>query len=416
MNLLFDFLTVHVKSGAGEYQRRVFYEMMNYIQLHNKEIKVYALYDSSIGIAYDDLKEEPLRHQYDITFLDCKERHIDELVKDYQIDRFFIACAPFFCGRAEIANLNCDVICVIHDLCYEENYKDKIYFLFDLIEPGSDNPAKFSKLGCIRNINPFKKILDHFDVFALRYIMEGGHEMHKYYLDNNKPAINMYRNNPNVRIVTVSEYSKRSLMYFFDVKETDISVLYSPERINVTTKDYENKQLEDVIGSNKKYYLMVSADRRAKNPHKTINAFAKYAKSHPDYYLLTLGYGQKVFENHIPLPFLCDSDLAYAYANCYALIYPSFFEGFGYPPIEAMHWGKPVLCSNTTSMPEVLADAPIYFSPFYESGIYGALCSLTDENYSYYVEKSITRYNRVKEFQERDLINLIRMITDDSDK
>ena len=61
-------------------------------------------------------------------------------------------------------------------------------------------------------------------------------------------------------------------------------------------------------------------------------------------------------------------------------------------------------------MPEVLGDSPIYFSPFYEAAIYGALCELDDTNYSYYEGKSIAQYMKVRERQETDLIVLIKML------
>ena len=92
------------------------------------------------------------------------------------------------------------------------------------------------------------------------------------------------------------------------------------------------------------------------------------------------------------------------------MIYPSLFEGFGYPPLEAMKYGKPVLSSNVCSMPEILGDAPIYFSPFYESAIFNALLELKDSNYSNYSNKSYKRYCEVHEIQERDLRDLVNMI------
>jgi glycosyltransferase involved in cell wall biosynthesis len=75
-----------------------------------------------------------------------------------------------------------------------------------------------------------------------------------------------------------------------------------------------------------------------------------------------------------------------------------------------MKFGKPVLSSNVCSMPEVLGDAPIYFSPFYESAIFGALCHLTDRNYQDYSDKSRKQYTKVHERQEKDLDDLIHII------
>ena len=172
----------------------------------------------------------------------------------------------------------------------------------------------------------------------------------------------------------------------------------------------ENERLRSLITEGKKYYLLVSADRVAKNAKKALAAFQKYVKIFPNSYIVTIGYKRELYENHIDLPILSDCDLLQAYVNCYALVYPSYFEGFGYPPVEAMKCGKPVLSSNVCSMPEVLGDAPIYFSPIYESAIFGAFCQLTDDNYQYYSEKSKMQYLKVCEKQEQDLEELVNII------
>lgn len=58
-----------------------------------------------------------------------------------------------------------------------------------------------------------------------------------------------------------------------------------------------------------------------------------------------------------------DHLLAESYANALAFVYPSLYEGFGLPPLEAMAYGCPVISSNTSSMPEVIGDAGLYFDP-----------------------------------------------------
>ena len=91
-----------------------------------------------------------------------------------------------------------------------------------------------------------------------------------------------------------------------------------------------------------------------------VAAAAAFCEQNPDYYFVTLGYPFKKFKNQIILPFLSDSDLRNAYKHCYAFVYPSYFEGFGYPPLEAMAFAKPVIASYSTSIPEILETAPIY--------------------------------------------------------
>jgi glycosyltransferase involved in cell wall biosynthesis len=74
--------------------------------------------------------------------------------------------------------------------------------------------------------------------------------------------------------------------------------------------------------------------------------------------------------------YLSTADLAALMANCTALVFPSLYEGFGLPVIEAMAAGVPVACSNTTSLPEVAADAAIFFDPRVPTQIANAMISL----------------------------------------
>jgi glycosyltransferase involved in cell wall biosynthesis len=74
---------------------------------------------------------------------------------------------------------------------------------------------------------------------------------------------------------------------------------------------------------------------------------------------------------HVP-----DEDLAPLYGGALVFVYPSFCEGFGLPPLEAMQCGTPVIVANATSLPEVVGDAGILFDPADEDGLCGALMDL----------------------------------------
>ena len=73
-----------------------------------------------------------------------------------------------------------------------------------------------------------------------------------------------------------------------------------------------------------------------------------------------------------------DAELASLYAGALCLVYPSMFEGFGAPPLEAMQCDCPVACSNTSSIPEVVGDAGVYFDPIEPDSIRAALERLVD--------------------------------------
>jgi hypothetical protein len=76
--------------------------------------------------------------------------------------------------------------------------------------------------------------------------------------------------------------------------------------------------------------------------------------------------------------YLPNTELAVLVANCAGMIFPSLYEGFGLPVIEAMAAGVPVACSNTASLPEVTADAAILFDPRIPTQIAQAMISLVD--------------------------------------
>lgn len=414
MNLLFDFITASIKEGSGEYQRSVFLTLMDRLNSEGRtDVNLFGLYNSNKGIIYEDLRPSSIASVFPripVVFIDCANYNIAAIISDYHIDCFFVCCHAYFSNMKDICKLKCKVVCTMHDIGHEEYYNEKLGIYSILIRPGMcGEPAKLQRLRHLRKIPAINRLLNTIDRFTIYYIKGGGNK--QYCSNPGKLFSDLYQNNPATRIITVSDCSRNALVYYYGFNKTDIQVLYPPERKYNLSKHYTDPQLNKLLLSGKKYYLMVSADRDNKNPYKAVNAFKRFAEYKPDVYLVTIGfkYGG-MFKNHISLSFLSDSDLQLAISNCYALLYPSLFEGFGYPPIEAMKYGKPVLSSNATSMPEILGDAPIYFCPLYESAIFSALLKLTDDNYQYYADKSSTRYNLVHQRQIQDLHTLVSIL------
>jgi glycosyltransferase involved in cell wall biosynthesis len=218
----------------------------------------------------------------------------------------------------------------------------------------------------------------------------------------------------NSTIITVSEYTRQSIEYFFPSYREKIHVFYSPMKVCPQQKDeIDNEDLRTIVNQNKKYYLLLSADRITKNGERMLKAFHHYITNEdPSVLIVTTGCKTSLFPQHIALPLLSSSDINNAYKHCHALLYPSLFEGFGYPPIEAMKYGKPVLSSNVCSMPEILEDSPIYFSPFYESSIYGALKKFNATDYDSLREKASIQFNLISRKQNNDLLRLTTMLMD----
>lgn len=380
MNILFDLITPQsFIGGAGEYIRRVFYALLDNI---NSDTQILVAVDTNIGnFAYRDLSIESLK-QKNIQYVDLGKSNLVDVIRTYHVDKVFIGAAQYWGNRYQVEKITCPVICVVHDLQDEECGINGIHCLTK-----------------IQNLNWF--------AFLKYWIKDYPRQ------DWNKRMshiIKLHQKNHNAIFVTVSEYSKHSLLYNYGIRDR-IIVLYSPARLVEEALHFENTNLKTIIEEKKKYYLLLGGNRPLKNSHRVIKAFEVFMQNDKSCaYLVTVGMGKSLCERHISLPYLSAGDLNLAYKNCYAMLFPSMFEGFGYPPIEAMQYGKPILASNVTSIPEICKDAAIYFSPFYVSDIYRALCVLNDANYAEFSQKSLSRYAEISERQNQDLKSLINMI------
>lgn len=386
-NILFDLFTPQqCKGGASEYIRKVFYSLVEATAAH-PDVKIYALYGQlSQGSMYSDLAPDKVT-EMGVIPVEANGKTINDIVADKHIDCVFIGAAQYWTMHFDIEDIGCEVICVVHDLMDEEFANSHVNEFLQL-----DNTYRLvrQRLGKMwRNL--------------LR---------RRVGLKRMKPVIHLHNHNPRCTIITVSEYSRNTLLYNFDIDMNRVKVLYSPARVTHTTDKIDNTQLKQLVESGKRFYLFVNANRFAKNPEKAIKAFHRYTqtKEGEDAYFVTLGYKTQKFANHVILPFLSENDLVAVMQNCYALVFASVFEGFGYPPVEAMAFGKPVLVSNVTSMPEILGSAPIYFSPIYESDMFRSLRTLNADNYDEYAEKSRKQYAEVTMRQEQDLKKLVDLL------
>lgn len=216
-------------------------------------------------------------------------------------------------------------------------------------------------------------------------------------------------NAPNTIACTVSDYTRHSLKYFFPEIKKDIQVFYSPSKQTNICPDISNPELKDLISSGCEYFLFLAANRRYKNPKLVIQVFERLQNEYPALKLLTLGYGKSISKQHIDIDYISDSDLEHAYKHARALIFASFFEGFGYPPIEAMKYGTPVLVSNVTSIPEIVGNAGYYFSPIYPADLYKtAKRILQGEAPS--KELLLKHYEQIKNRQDKDLETLVNIL------
>lgn len=408
--ILYDFLMMRSHDGATQYNRSVFNALFESVKFKGVDVHIYCLYDSKAKIVFPELSISELSQYNQISFVDINSGM--DYVNSLCCDVFFLACAQFASHYPQLGKMECKSIVVFHDCVWEDTYNNDLSIYMTLNDEDSFRYRGTHSLGVMSYFN-LKSPTWRFCRWLLYSRRHGKLERGYSYLHAAKKLIN--RRSDNI-IITVSNYSSHSIAYNCGFSYDRMKVLYSPERMYVSrigeVDVKRNSVLDSLIKGSIKFYLIVSANRQSKNARKVLRVFQRYSESHGDALIVTIGLGVKLFEKHVDLPFLDDLDLERAYKYCYALIYPSYFEGFGYPPLEAMKCGKPVLSSNVCSMPEILGDAPIYFSPFFESAIYGALVSLNEETYMKYSELSLERYKYISEKQKSDLNELVSLLVD----
>lgn len=217
------------------------------------------------------------------------------------------------------------------------------------------------------------------------------------------------------RFVVVSNHTANSIKSFVPGAATlNIPVFYSP---STTTQKSPRRARTD------KYFLIVSANRWEKNALRAIIALDR-AFSTPvlDGYkaVITGAKSAGMFKYKLRNPerfefkgYVEDDELNQLYHDAYALIYPSLNEGFGYPPLEAMHYGVPVLASPYTSIPEVCGDAVIYFNPLSVEEIMSRILMITNPaTHADFSARGSERYDLITARQKADLDKLIDFLYD----
>ena len=384
MNILIDCLSLMTRNGAAEYLRRVIEELL--LATNGREdVVFYGVYDSRHGIAYADAQPDIMIQKGFTKMLDITDNNLLEISQKYQIDKFFVGCVQVLENYQELVDLKCRVLVVVHDLSFEEIHRDDIDIYWRVQRKSTASVINWLLLHKKKSRTKSWHILN---------------------------TVKLMQRNQKAEIIAVSNYTKSSILYSYDLQEERIHVLYSPERIYVKNNgEMDCLELRELIESQKPFFLLLGTQHPLKNTEKAVHAFKRFSEKYPDYLLVTAGKQlDKQFANHIPLNYLSEGDLLKAYQSCHALIYPTLFEGFGYPPVEIMRYGKPVIVSNIGPVREILADAPVYFSPLYETDIFQALCMFANADYATLQTTCLARYKQISTRQQEDLQMLINMI------
>ncbi|MFH1412852.1 MAG: glycosyltransferase family 1 protein [bacterium] len=201
------------------------------------------------------------------------------------------------------------------------------------------------------------------------------------------------------KIIAVSKYTKKDLIKTFHIKQDRIAVTY--EGVSNLAKGHDSlfssklNDKETLLGYNidKPFLIYVGNAYPHKNLLMLVKVFKQLIQERPDLRLVLVGkedhfyrelkdqtrqlglwiqgqaeHSSVVFPGYVP-----DQELEVMYQKAIAYVFPSLYEGFGLPPLEAMAKGCPVVSSDRTSMPEILGKAALFFDPENEKEIKQAL-------------------------------------------
>jgi glycosyltransferase involved in cell wall biosynthesis len=204
------------------------------------------------------------------------------------------------------------------------------------------------------------KVVTHHDVIYKRYPQSYSKSFRVFY---NTLVPLMLKSSK--KLITVSEFSKKEISEAFNYNANNIVVVSNAVNSSFTPSiDH---------GSKERYLLLVSSKNYHKNFHGAIAAFSQLA-GYGNLSLKIIGAANGSFSEmnltneHVDnIEFMGrvdDAALIKLYQGALGFVFPSYYEGFGIPPLEAQACGCPVISSNKASMPEVLLDSALYFDPY----------------------------------------------------
>lgn len=277
--------------------------------------------------------------------------------------------------------------------------------------------SKFSIIATIHDLRNLELPTDWYQIRykpwqnVLRYVRKK-YFSKLYFRRERKKVTDAFTTN-NISVVTDTNHSAYAFKsYFPELNNEQIPVFYAPSTIVVDVKS--RKYYE-------KYFLLVSCNRYNKNNLRAIMALDRlfslgYAK---EYKVKLTGvngldafyYKVKNVDRFECLGFVDEKELSQLYHDAYCFVFPSLQEGFGYPPLEAMHCGVPVLSSPYSSIPELCAGSVIFFNPLNVEEIMNRIMMILDpEVHDKYSKLALERYRVIERKQHEDVDGLIDYI------
>ena len=184
------------------------------------------------------------------------------------------------------------------------------------------------------------------------------------------------------QVIALSEYARNDIVETYQIRPDKISVipLSAGDHFRPIIDEEELQRVRQTYGIEGEYMLSVGAIQPRKNLGRLVAAYSHLRDAKPEGKLPKLVLAGKcawlydetlraikelsLSESIILTGYVPEGDLPALYSGALCFIYPSYFEGFGLPPLEAMQCGVPVIVGNRTSLPEVVGDAGVLVDPF----------------------------------------------------
>lgn len=190
------------------------------------------------------------------------------------------------------------------------------------------------------------------------------------------------------RVVTVSEFSKRDIAKTYGISPDKINMVYNgADETYVPAEECNQAGIRMRYTDGNPYFIFISTILRRKNLANLLKAFDQFKDNDKQGHKLVVVGAKAWWQDELKVAYdtmkhqsdvlfvghIETTELALLLASAQALVYPSFFEGFGIPIVEAFCAGTPVIASNVTSMPEVAGDAALLVDPHNISSIAEAM-------------------------------------------
>lgn len=374
--------------GGGEYARSV---LKSLLESGNAERLVLLVDRTRPAPDYFDALVE--QHGLQLAWFDSTDS-LQAVLDSGKANRFYSAL-PYEHGSLDLSRL--DVVFTIHGLRPIELPTDRYEIIYGSGVPGVLKPL-------------------------IKRVFEGPYK--KMQLQKFQSLLSA--NARSTTIVVPSDHTRNAVFDYLDVPDNaTIKTFYSPQTTVIDDVSEDGGSIDELGLSDRGYFLIVSGGRWIKNSYRALAAVRALSSTFEPFrrfdIVVTGGLPKRAARLGTTklkvLPYVDHRLLRALYAHAFALLYPTLNEGFGYPPVEAMACGTPVLSSTACSLPEIAGDAPLYFSPYEPAEMAEQMRRLVEspELWKTHQARGLRRYAEVSKRQREDLEQLCELIMGDQD-